>query len=78
MKIEPTYTDEPMKTGKIVQDFLPSPDQLVPKEEVIKVTLSLSKSSVVFFKNQAKKHHTKYQKMIRSVVDSYAERYTEI
>ena len=26
-----TYTDEPMELGQVVKDFLPPPDQLVPK-----------------------------------------------
>ena len=28
-----TYTDEPMELGQVVKDFLPPPDQLVPKRE---------------------------------------------
>lgn len=58
---------------KIVEDFLPSPDQLVLKEENVKVTISLSKESVDFFKKVAKKQNTSYQKMIRKVVDWYAK-----
>lgn len=65
------YTDEPMGKVKIVEDFLPSPDQLVFKEDTVKVTLFLSKSSVEFFKSEAKRHHTKYQKMIRNLLDQY-------
>jgi predicted DNA binding CopG/RHH family protein len=42
------------------------------KEENIKITISLKKSSIEFFKEQAKKHKTSYQKMIREVVDWYA------
>ncbi|MCE5319129.1 MAG: hypothetical protein LLG04_17425 [Parachlamydia sp.] len=69
------YTDEPLGKVKIVPDFLPSPEDLVLKEETVKITLSLTKSSVDFFKHQAKKRHTHYQKMIRSLIDQYAERY---
>ena len=76
MKKKIKYTDEPIEAIRIVEDFLPTPKNLVPKEEVVKVTISLSKSSISFFKEQAKEHHTKYQKMIRSVVDGYAERYS--
>lgn len=47
------YTDEPIGKIKIVPDFLPSPDELVLKEEAVKVTLLLSKSSVDFFKKMA-------------------------
>jgi len=60
---------------RVVKDFLPSPDQLVLKEDNVKVTISLSKSSINFFKNEAKKHRTSYQKMIRRVIDFYASQY---
>lgn len=55
-----------------VKDFLPPPDQLVMPEPTVKVTIALKKSSVEFFKKQAKKHHAKYQKMIRELLDHYA------
>ena len=67
------YTNERIGKVKIVTDFLPSPDDLVAKEETVKITLSLSKSSVEYFKHAAKKHHTKYQKMIRILLDRYAQ-----
>ena len=64
--------------GKLVQirDFLPPPNKLVLPEETIKVTLYLKKSNVKFFKSQAEKYHTKYQRMIREVVDKYATEYS--
>ena len=70
------YTDEPLGPVRIVDDFLPSPDELVYKENNVKVTITLSKSSVDFFKKEAKKHHTQYQKMIRRLLDIYAEHHT--
>ena len=69
------YTDEPLGEVRIVDDFLPSPEQLIFKEDNIKVTITLSKTSVDFFKKEAKKHHTPYQKMIRRLLDIYAERH---
>ena len=71
------YTDEPIGKVKIVTDFLPSPDELVLKEEAIKVTLLLSKSSVDFFKHLAEEKHTHYQKMIRVLLDKYASHFNE-
>jgi hypothetical protein len=71
MKSKIKYTDEPKGTLKVITDFLPPPDQLVLKEDNIKVTLTLKKSSIEFFKKEAKKHHTSYQKMIRQLVDWY-------
>ena len=62
------------KMGQVVKDFLPPPDKLVLRESNVKVTLSLSSRSVDFFKRAAKKQHVPYQRMIRALVDAYAER----
>ncbi len=67
------YTDEPIGKIKIVSDFLPTPEELAFREEGVKVTLALSKKSVDFFKSEASKHHTQYQRMIRRLLDSYVE-----
>jgi predicted DNA binding CopG/RHH family protein len=75
MKSRIKYTDEPMGELKIIKDFLPPPDQLVLKEDKVKVTISLSKGSIEFFKKEAKKQRTSYQKMIRRVIDFYASQY---
>ena len=71
------YTDEPLGKLKIVEDFLPAPEDLVFKEESVKVTITLSKSSIEFFKKAAKKHHTQYQKMIRNLLDQYTSHYSD-
>jgi predicted DNA binding CopG/RHH family protein len=71
MKKKTRYKDEPMGRIKVVPDFLPSPEQLALKDETVKVTIALSKQSVDFFKNEARKHHTQYQKMIRRLLDEY-------
>lgn len=60
---------------KPVKDFLPPPENLVLKEKTVKVTISLSKSSVEFFKKQAKNRHVPYQTMIRKILDLYSEHY---
>ncbi len=69
------YTNEPLGDVKVVRDFLPPPEQLAFREEGIKVTLALSKKSVEFFKSEAEKHHTQYQRMIRHLVDAYVDSY---
>ena len=71
MKKNIKYTAEPMENVKIIKDFLPSPEELVFKDQTVKVTIALSKESVDFFKQEAKKHHTQYQKMIRRLLDTY-------
>jgi predicted DNA binding CopG/RHH family protein len=77
MKSKITYTDEPMGKVRMVKDFLPSPEQLAFKEEKVKVTISLSKASLDFFKDQAELHKTAYQKMIRNLLDTYAVQHTK-
>ena len=67
------YTDEPLGKSRVVPDFLPAPEDLVFREEGVKVTLALSKRSVEFFKREAAKHNTQYQRMIRRLLDAYAE-----
>ena len=69
-KIE--YTDEPMGKVRRVDDFLPSPKELALKDDTIKITISLTKRSVEFFKKEAELHETQYQKMIRNLLDEYA------
>ncbi len=71
MKRKIKYTDEPLGKVRVITDFLPSPEDLAFKEETVKVTISLSKASVEFFKKEAKRHHTQYQKMIRRLLDEY-------
>ena len=60
---------------RVVKDFLPPPDQLVLKDENVKITISLKKSSVEFFKREAQKHRTSYQRMIRELIDWYTSHY---
>jgi predicted DNA binding CopG/RHH family protein len=69
------YTDEPLGDIQIIEDFLPKPEDLVFKEDNVKITLGLSRRSVEFFKREAKKYHTQYQKMIRRLLDLYAARH---
>ena len=71
MKAKMKYTDESMGKVRVISDFLPSPEELALKDETVKVTISLSKVSVDFFKNEAKKYNTQYQKMIRRLLDEY-------
>ncbi len=70
------YTDEPLGRLEVVADFLPPPEELAFREEGVKVTISLSKRSVEFFKREAATHRTQYQRMIRRLLDSYAEHHS--
>lgn len=70
--------DENQPVGKLVRvsDILPAPNDLVLSDDTVKVTLALTKSSLEFFKKEAKKNRTKYQRMIREIIDRYAKEYS--
>ena len=71
------YTDEPIGNPRVVADFLPRPEDLVFQDEGVKVTIALSKRSVDFFKIEAQKHNTQYQRMIRRLLDAYTEHHSQ-
>lgn len=70
------YTNDDIGEFKILDDFLPPPNQLVKKDKTIKITLALSSNSVDFFKDQATKLNVPYQRMLRALVDDYAEKHS--
>jgi predicted DNA binding CopG/RHH family protein len=73
MKRKIKYTDEPLGDIEVIPDFLPPPEELAFREEGVKVTLALSKRSVDFFKSEASRHQTQYQRMIRRLLDAYVD-----
>jgi predicted DNA binding CopG/RHH family protein len=78
MKKKPRkYTDEPIGFVKVINDFLPPPENLVLKEKTVKVTLALTKDSVDYFKKIAREQHTHYQTMIRALLEQYTEHYRD-
>ncbi len=72
----PGEIQEALLSAKEIKDFLPPPEQLIAKEETRKITISLSKRSVDFFKSAAQENHISYQQLIRKVLDTYTEHYT--
>ena len=82
MKKKIRYTDlppgdEPIGELEIVKDFLPPPEKLVFKQAQKKVTISLSNSSLEFFKKHAARHKVSYQKMIRNLLDRYVAEHSK-
>lgn len=57
----------------VADDNLPSPEECAQAEEVVIVSIPMSKKSVDFFKKSAKKADVPYTGMIRRLVDTYAE-----
>ena len=72
------YRDEPLGEIRVAPDFFPSPAESAFRDEGVKVTLALSRKSVDFFKAEASRHHTQYQRMIRRLLDAYVERQPQI
>jgi predicted DNA binding CopG/RHH family protein len=77
MNAKITYADEPLEELKVIPDFLPAPEELAFRDDTVKVTITLSRSSVEFFKHEAKKHRTQYQKMIRRLLDVYTQKHQQ-
>ena len=73
MSVKIKYTIEPMGAPKVIQDFLPSPQELAFRDEDVKITITLSKKSVDFFKSAASQGDTQYQRMIRRLLDAYVD-----
>ena len=68
-----------MSIGKqLPRSFLPRPEDLVFKQPTQKVTIALSTPTLNFFKQQAKKNNTPYQKMIRNLLDAYVAQITPL
>ncbi len=76
MKKKTKYSHEELGKVEIIKDFLPSPEELVFKEDTVKITLNLNRTSIEFFKKIAKDHGSQYQKVIRNLLDSYTSHYS--
>jgi len=50
----PDGVDDALISAQIIEDFLPPPEKLIPKEATRKITITLSQKSVEFFKEKSK------------------------
>jgi predicted DNA binding CopG/RHH family protein len=70
------YTDDKGELAgdwRRVRDELPSPEELAGAVvKRTKVTLELDDEALAFFKREASRRKTSYQRMIRNLVRSYA------
>ena len=71
------YTNEPIGDVRVIKDFLPAPSELAFRDEDVKITITLSRKSVDFFKSVAAKTDTQYQRMIRRLLDAYVEAHAD-
>jgi uncharacterized protein (DUF4415 family) len=76
------YTDAPDDAREsfdnpiFVENLLPSPEEFIRRAKKEKITISIDKHSLDFYKAYAKKHNAKYQTMINDVLGSYADKHT--
>jgi hypothetical protein len=77
MNAKITYTNEPLGEVRVIPDFLPAPEEWAFRDDTVKVTITPSRSRVEFFKHEAKKHHTPYQKMSRRLLDVYTQKHQQ-
>lgn len=73
------YTDppdlpDPKNLVEVSKDFLPRPEELVFKKARRKITITLDQMSIDFFKAEAARLHVPYQRMIRNLLQEYAQR----
>ena len=77
------YTDAPddineaLEHSVPIEDFLPSPEEFILRAKKEKITISIDKHSLDFYKAYAKKHNAKYQTMINDVLGSYADKHSQ-
>ncbi len=60
--------------AEVSSGFLPKPENLIFKPRLKKVTIVLDEDSVNFFKEKADELNTSYQRMIRTLLDTYAKK----
>ena len=76
------YTDAPDDVREsfddpiFVDNLLPPPEEFIRRAKKEKITISIDKHSLDFYKAYAKKHNAKYQTMINDVLGSYADKHT--
>ena len=68
-------SNEPRGKLTPIPDFLPPPEELIPSEETIKITVAIDSKTLKFFKDYANKSGLKYQRIIREVLKGYARKY---
>lgn len=75
---DPIYEDDfdglnPNDFSPAEDPRLPSPEQLARSMKHARITIALDDETVAYFKAQAKRHHVKYQQLIRQVLRHYKQ-----
>ena len=59
---------------RIIEDFLPAPDELVRRSQKVKVTLEVTQPTVDVFRKQAGGSSARSRRMMGQLLDFYATR----
>jgi hypothetical protein len=73
MSTTPESTDPAVLASGPAESTLPSPAELGRRDASEKITIVLSQRSVAFFRREAERHGTHYQRMIRTLLDRYVD-----
>ena len=71
---EPHIQGDPIDFGALAvlpRDFMPSPEELAGKSSQTKITLAVDDDALAFFKSEAKRLGTSYQRMMRNLLAGY-------
>ena len=63
------------KSLKVIKDFLPTPEELFPKDEKVKITIEIDVETYQFFQQLALSYDKKYQPLMREILRQYARNY---
>ena len=76
MKKKTKYdSDRPHGKLTFINDDLPSPEELAKSFKTKKITIDLEEVTLNFFKKNAQKSDSKYQRLMREVLKEYAKKY---
>jgi predicted DNA-binding protein YlxM (UPF0122 family) len=65
------YTDQDLEFGEIVEDFLPPPSELIPKQKKVEIKLNLAEEKLLLIEKEANKKNISSQDLIESIIDKY-------
>lgn len=63
------YTNPSLEFGEIVEDFLPSPSQLIPKQKTVEFTINLTEEKLLLIEKEAHQKSISSQNLIQSIID---------
>ena len=78
MKRRTALSPEPRGRLRVVQDTLPHPRELVPREDSVQVTCALSREAAEFFRLEAAQTKLPVHRLLRRVLEAYASQCNDV